>query len=281
MVHRISAFSAFPTAAPLQFPPDMRGGHSSMTTMRFPARRLPTTDVETGRADPVGSTPAEHLGTSPTEGGLAGAPARPARRRTSDRDTRREEILDGASEMFAEHGYDGASLRHIAAHVGISHPGMLHHFPSKECLLGAVIDRLEALAQAALDHVDDISADPAALLRALDELWNPASHPIQLLASLDAGAVSRSTPGRFRMARLRRVHEHILEQCFSSLGRQGRLREGVDCGFAGRALLALVLSHAVRENTVRAMQQSDHDDVPLQDLTRLTRLFLHHPAARE
>ncbi len=244
--------------------------------MRFSARPVSTADAETGRADPVGSTPAGTLGNAP-----AGAPARPARRRSSDRGTRREEILDGASEMFAEHGYDGASLRQIAAHIGISHPGMLHHFPSKESLLGAVIDRLEAHAQAALDHVDDISADPAALVRALDELWNPASHPIQLLANLDAGAVSRSNPGRFRMARLRRVHEHILEQCFTSLGHQGLLREGVDCGFASRALLALVLSHAVRENTVRAMQQSDHDDVPLKDLTKLTRLFLHHPATRE
>jgi AcrR family transcriptional regulator len=241
--------------------------------MRFSARPVSTAEAETGRADPVGS--------APTAGTPAGAPARPARRRSSDRGARREEILDGAAEMFAEHGYDGASLRHIAAHVGISHPGMLHHFPSKESLLGAVIDRLEAHAQAALDHVDDIGADPAALFRALGELWNPASHPIQLLASLDAGAVSRDNPGRFRMARLRRVHEHVLEQCFASLGEQNLLREGVDCGFASRALLALVLSHAVRENTVRAMQQSDHDDVPLKDLTKLTRLFLHHPVARE
>ncbi|WP_422115977.1 TetR/AcrR family transcriptional regulator [Brachybacterium sp. UNK5269] len=229
--------------------------------MSFSTRRLPAAAAETERPEDRGAAPA-------------------GRHRTGDRSTRREQILDGASEMFAEHGYDGASLRHIAAHVGISHPGMLHHFPSKDALLGAVIDRLEAHAQAALDHVDDIGVDAAALFRALDELWNPASHPMQLLASLDAGAVSRSNPGRFRVARLRRVHEHILEQCFTSLDGQGLLREGVDRGFAGRALLALVLSHAVREKTVRAMQQSDHDDVPLRDLTRLTQLFLHHPAPR-
>ena len=36
---------------------------------------------------------------------------------------RREEILDGASEMFAEHGYNGSSLREISAHIGISTRG--------------------------------------------------------------------------------------------------------------------------------------------------------------
>lgn len=181
--------------------------------------------------------------------------------------------------MFAAHGYDGASLRNIATHVGISHPGMLHHFPSKDVLLEAVIDRLEAHAQAALDHVDDICADPDALFRALVELWNPASHPIQLLASLDADSMSRSHPGRFRMARLRRVHEHILEQCFVNLGERGLLRDGIDPPFASRSLLALVLSHAVRESTVRAMQQNDHDDYPLKDLSKLIRLFLHQPGS--
>lgn len=190
---------------------------------------------------------------------------------------RREEVLDGASEMFAEHGYDGASLRDIAAHVGISHPGMLHHFASKEILLNAVIDRLEAHAQDALDHIAEISAEPAALCRALSALWDPSSHQIQLLAILDADSVSRQHPGRFRMARLRRVHEHVLEQCFTRLGEQHFLRAGVTPPFASRALLSMVLSHAVREKTVRAMQQSDHNDYPLNDLRALTRLFLHRP----
>lgn len=199
---------------------------------------------------------------------------------TPRRTARREEILDGASALFAEHGYDGASLRDIAAHVGLSHPGMLHHFPTKEDLLGAVIDRLETQAQNALDHIAEISADPAALLRALSGLWNPSSHPVQLLASLDAGSVSRHHPGRFRIARLRRVHEHVLEQCFMRLGEQGLLRPGVDPPFASRALLAVVLSHAVRENTVRAMQHADHDDSPLKDLGTLLRVFLDRSVAR-
>ena len=64
---------------------------------------------------------------------LASAAASPtilterARRGIAPR-SRREEILAGAAEMFAEHGYHGASLRDISRHIGISHPGLMHHF---------------------------------------------------------------------------------------------------------------------------------------------------------
>ena len=48
---------------------------------------------------------------------------------------RREAILRAASEAFATHGYRGASLAMIAERVGMSAPGLLHHFPTKEHLL--------------------------------------------------------------------------------------------------------------------------------------------------
>ena len=56
---------------------------------------------------------------------------------------RREAILDAAVEVLADFGYHGMSLRDVARKVGISHPGVIYHFPSKEALLMAVIDRYE------------------------------------------------------------------------------------------------------------------------------------------
>ena len=41
------------------------------------------------------------------------------------------DILDQATALFGEAGYRGTSLREIAARCGISHPGLLHHFPTK------------------------------------------------------------------------------------------------------------------------------------------------------
>ncbi|WP_255411433.1 TetR/AcrR family transcriptional regulator [Brachybacterium sp. YJGR34] len=212
------------------------------------SRRRPGAASARGRA-PVTTTP---------------RPARPSRR---------EAILDGASEMFAEHGYFGSSLRKIAQHIGISHPGMLHHFPTKADLLIAVIERLEERAQGVLDHVDELCLSSEALLEALATTWDPCSPSIRLFATLDAEAVSREHPGRFRLARLHRVHEHVLEQCFRAMRRHGTLREDIDPAFAGRSMLALVLSHACREGTVRTMQGRAHDDAPVADLHKLLQSY--------
>src|SRR4051812_39952134 len=54
---------------------------------------------------------------------------------------KRAEILAQATALFGEVGYRSASLREIAARCGISHPGLMHHFPSKELLLQAVLER--------------------------------------------------------------------------------------------------------------------------------------------
>lgn len=197
------------------------------------------------------------------------------------RGSRREEIISNAAEMFAEHGYNGSSVRAIADRVGISHPGMLHHFSTKDALLDAVIDRMEAYAQGALDRIDELSADPDALMRGLVQVWHPASHAIQLMATLDAEVVSEDHPGRFRMARLHRVHEHVIEQCFIALEQRGQLQEDIDPAFASRAILALALNHAAREKTVRTMQSDSHDDSPVRDLVKLAGSFLKPAGGRD
>src|SRR4051812_19305266 len=48
---------------------------------------------------------------------------------------RREAILHAANEVFAAQGFHKAALSTIAKQVGLSEPGLLHHFPSKEHLL--------------------------------------------------------------------------------------------------------------------------------------------------
>ncbi|HJG90661.1 MAG TPA: TetR/AcrR family transcriptional regulator [Brachybacterium massiliense] len=216
---------------------------------------------------------------APSRTPSAPAPSAEAPERTARSRSRREEILAGAAEMFAEHGYHGASLRDISRHIGISHPGLMHHFASKDILLDSVIDLLEAHARRILDQVETMHADPAAMLRALSVHWDPAALPTQLLATLGAESVSGDHPGRFRMARLRRVHEHVFEQCFLEFRQRNLLRPGLDPAFASRAMFGLVLNLAVRERTVRTMQGGGHDDAPIEELTRLARSFVESGAS--
>ncbi|GAA4518447.1 TetR/AcrR family transcriptional regulator [Brachybacterium paraconglomeratum] len=184
--------------------------------------------------------------------------------------SRREAILDSASALFAERGYHGASLRDISRRVGISHPGMLHHFPSKDALLGAVIDRLEASAQGLLDSVESLQTSPQSLMAALAGPWDPRQHSMALLATLSAEIVNPDHPGRFRIARLRLVHEHVLEQALTGLAANGHLVDDADPKMLARTIVSLLLSLAVREHTVRELQHRMDAD-PIQDVQAFVR----------
>ena len=65
--------------------------------------------------------------------------------RTSDR------ILDAALTSFSSRGYDGTSLDALAAGLGVRKQTILHHFGSKEGLLGAVLGRTVDELAAAVD----------------------------------------------------------------------------------------------------------------------------------
>ncbi|WP_010541333.1 TetR/AcrR family transcriptional regulator [Dietzia alimentaria] len=48
--------------------------------------------------------------------------------------------LRAALDVFARHGYHGASIRSIAEAAGLSVPGLYHHYRSKQALLAAIVD---------------------------------------------------------------------------------------------------------------------------------------------
>ncbi|MFI9509623.1 TetR/AcrR family transcriptional regulator [Nocardia sp. NPDC052566] len=60
--------------------------------------------------------------------------------RAAQAEERREAILQAAMEVIAERGYRGTSLAAVAERVGLTQPGLLHYFPSKELLLVGVLE---------------------------------------------------------------------------------------------------------------------------------------------
>ena len=75
----------------------------------------------------------------------------------------RERILRAALRLFTAQGFRGASLAAIAARVGLSEAGLLHHFPSKEHLLLELLDLRherdgERVARAIANHTAMLDA---------------------------------------------------------------------------------------------------------------------------
>jgi AcrR family transcriptional regulator len=94
------------------------------------------------------------------------------------------EILESAAGLIAGRGIEGASLAQIAAAVGYSKAGLLHHFPTKQALVDAVL-------KAASDMVDTIVAD-------VDHLAVGPKRDIAVVTALARFAIAH--PGHMSLA---------------------------------------------------------------------------------
>ena len=65
----------------------------------------------------------------------------PTRRKRADGELSRERILDAATEIAAERGYEGASIALVSASCGLPASSIYWHFKNKDDLIAAVIER--------------------------------------------------------------------------------------------------------------------------------------------
>jgi AcrR family transcriptional regulator len=65
----------------------------------------------------------------------------PKRRKRADGALSRERILDAATEIAAERGYEGTSIALVSAKCGLPASSIYWHFKDKDDLIAAVIER--------------------------------------------------------------------------------------------------------------------------------------------
>ncbi|QJW37968.1 TetR/AcrR family transcriptional regulator [Cellulosimicrobium protaetiae] len=153
---------------------------------------------------------------------------------------KREEILQASIVLFGEVGYHAASLREIASRVGMSHPGLLHHFPTKVALLEAVLDHRDTVDQA------DLAADLARgtdyfdALVSLVERNGQRRHVVELFTALVAEATSPDHPAHAHFVRRYEWAVGRTGEQLARRAREGGLREGVDPAATARHVIALM-----------------------------------------
>jgi TetR/AcrR family transcriptional regulator len=77
---------------------------------------------------------------------------------------RRNQLLEAGLEVFAKKGFDGATTKEVAAAAGVTEAIIFRHFPSKQALYTAVLDRQVQSAElqewlAEIKHWMDLNHD--------------------------------------------------------------------------------------------------------------------------
>lgn len=115
-------------------------------------------------------------------------------RRSPRGDAARKAILESATRLFSEGGFNSASIADIARDVGMTQAGMLHHFPSKAALLHAVLLEREARNERETQAEREKGLDPLTVF--LHTLRNNDRNPalVQLMTVLSGESIPANHP---------------------------------------------------------------------------------------
>lgn len=117
-------------------------------------------------------------------------------RRAEQGRTTRDHLVEVATHLFAERGYDGTSIEAVLEAAGVSRGSLYHHFKGKDALFDAVLEAVEGriareTAAAVAAAIDASDPDPVAALRAGSLAWiRLAGDPVvRRIVLVDAPAV--------------------------------------------------------------------------------------------
>jgi AcrR family transcriptional regulator len=123
--------------------------------------------------------------------------------------TVKERILDASISLFAERGYDAASVQEIVDRAGVTKGALYHHFRAKDDLLYEIYRGLIDRQQAGLDRIAMAGA-PAGetLLNLIIDLVEStaASRPAAIVFGREMHKLAAESMAAVRAAR-RRYHE--------------------------------------------------------------------------
>lgn len=152
---------------------------------------------------------------------------------------KKEEILRVALDVFAREGYRGTSLREVAKAAGLSLPGLMHYFTSKEALLAAVLERRDAIDTA--DVAGDLAADGDPMTMLVAVMRHNADVPglVQLYSTLAAAASDPEHPAHDYFSERFEVFRTVFAQYIAAAIDAGTLPAHLDPVMTATSMIAL------------------------------------------
>lgn len=177
-------------------------------------------------------------------------------------------ILDAAYESFARFGFHGTSLREIAAACGISHPGIRHHFESKEELLIEVLRQRDTKIYAdAAARIDKEGFSIAAIIGIVrDSIDNPQLS--SLFLSMSAQAINPEHPAHEYFTNRYSQMLALYTEYIGELKKAGGVHESIDPAEA--AVLVMSLMDGAQLQGLLAPNNSDLDKILDDGIRKIT-----------
>jgi len=139
---------------------------------------------------------------------------------------RPEEILDAATDLFAEFGYFDAATSDLVEKLGIGKGTIYRHYPSKRALFLAAVDRVMRRQREFIDEAIASIDDPIDRIEAATRAFLAffAEHPkyVELLIQERALFRDRKTPTYFEYRERNKLRWHDL---YRTLIAEGRIRD--------------------------------------------------------
>lgn len=180
-------------------------------------------------------------------------------KREARRQDRRDTILTVAQGYFLDHGYAGTSMSGIAAELGGSKGTLWSHFPSKEDLFTAVLDRVAKAYRAELSQILDPYASLALTLRRacqslLEKVTSPEAIALHRLIIAEGRRFPKLAQIFFDLAP--KNTRLLLADFLDGAMTRGQLRRA-DPVDAARALMALAMSSSHHQMLMGQIDRPD------------------------
>lgn len=82
-----------------------------------------------------------------------------------------ERLLDTAARLFYARGVSNVGINEIIARAGVARMTLYHHFPSKDALIKAVLERRMAERDAWLDMAAEMASEPLGRMLAVFDMF--------------------------------------------------------------------------------------------------------------
>jgi AcrR family transcriptional regulator len=158
--------------------------------------------------------------------------------------SRRREIVEAALKVIAEQGLTRFTALAIAREVGVSDAALFRHFPTKEAIVLAAIERVEEML---FEDFPPPDADPLDRLGRFFERRVSvirANPGVARLVASEQLAQAGSPEGVARVAAIRRRSQSFVRQTLAEAHRQGLLSEDLDPDAAAVLVLGSLLALA-------------------------------------